>query len=77
MEPGNGELLSFKRFVISPEKEWVIFLHGIGGDNRTFSLQLRNWDKLNFTFPALWCSSIRHEIHALLFSTCSFLHHLF
>ncbi len=41
MKGCSGELLSFKSYEISPEKEWVIFLHGIGGDNRTFSLQLK------------------------------------
>ncbi len=34
-------LLSYKSYVSSPEKSWVIFLHGIGGDSRTFSLQIK------------------------------------
>lgn len=41
MERGRGNLLNFKSYVISPENEWVIFLHGIGGDSRTFTLQLK------------------------------------
>ena len=47
-------LLSYKSYVISPEKEWVIFLHGIGGDRRTFSLQLKAFKPhFNLLFPDL------------------------
>ncbi|MDD3033809.1 MAG: alpha/beta hydrolase [Bacteroidales bacterium] len=34
-------LLSYKNYVISSEKPWVVFIHGIGGDIRTFSLQIK------------------------------------
>jgi pimeloyl-ACP methyl ester carboxylesterase len=47
-------LLSYKSYVISPEREWVIFLHGIGGDRRTFSLQLKAFKPhFNLLFPDL------------------------
>jgi pimeloyl-ACP methyl ester carboxylesterase len=35
------DLLSYKSYVSSPENDWVIFLHGIGGDSRTFSMQIK------------------------------------
>ncbi|KAF5038083.1 hypothetical protein DSECCO2_558000 [anaerobic digester metagenome] len=34
-------LLSYKSYVLSPEKPWVVFLHGIGGDIRTFAFQVK------------------------------------
>jgi len=34
-------LLKYKSYELSPDKEWVIFLHGIGGDIRTFTLQIK------------------------------------
>lgn len=34
-------LLSYKSYVLSPEKPWVVFLHGIGGDIRTFAFQIK------------------------------------
>lgn len=33
--------LSYKSYFLSPEKNWVVFLHGIGGDSRTFCLQVK------------------------------------
>jgi pimeloyl-ACP methyl ester carboxylesterase len=37
----SANLLSYKSYVLSPEKKWVIFLHGIGGDSRTFCMQIK------------------------------------
>jgi pimeloyl-ACP methyl ester carboxylesterase len=34
-------LLSYKKYFSSAEKDWVVFLHGIGGDSRTFCLQIK------------------------------------
>ena len=34
-------LLSCRRYFISDEKPWVIFIHGIGGNSRTFCLQIK------------------------------------
>jgi len=37
----SANLLSYKSYVLSSKKNWVIFLHGIGGDSRTFSMQIK------------------------------------
>lgn len=41
MSQNGASLLVFKSYLLSPEKKWVIFLHGIGGDSRTFCLQVK------------------------------------
>jgi pimeloyl-ACP methyl ester carboxylesterase len=41
MNHSGNSLLVFKSYILSPEKKWVIFLHGIGGDSRTFCLQVK------------------------------------
>jgi len=47
-------LLHHKLYFISEEKEWVIFIHGIGGNSRTFCLQLRAFkNKFNILIPDL------------------------
>lgn len=47
-------LLKFKTYLISPEKPWIVFIHGIGGNSRTFSLQLKGLKKhFNLLFPDL------------------------
>ncbi len=48
------QLLSYKCYRLSDDKEWVVFLHGIGGDSRTFSLQLKAFKPhFNLLFPDL------------------------
>lgn len=48
------ELLSYKSYYTSPDKNWVIFLHGIGGDSRTFSLQIKSFKPyFNLLLPDL------------------------
>ena len=52
--PSNNSLLKFKKYVSSPENDWVVFVHGIGGNSRTFSLQLKALKPhFNLLFPDL------------------------
>lgn len=47
-------LLSYKSYFLSHEKKWVIFLHGIGGDSRTFSMQVKAFKShFNLLLPDL------------------------
>lgn len=52
--PSSSSLLKFKKYVSSPENNWVVFVHGIGGNSRTFSLQLKALKPhFNLLFPDL------------------------
>lgn len=52
-EAGNG-LLNHRLFINQPDKEWVVFIHGIGGDSGTFFAQLKAFkDHFNLLFPDL------------------------
>lgn len=33
--------LKFKKYFNSPDKEWIVFVHGIGGDSGSFKMQVR------------------------------------
>ncbi|MCG6187421.1 alpha/beta fold hydrolase [Maribellus maritimus] len=46
--------MKYKKYFIAPEKDWVVFVHGIGGDSRTFSPQLKAFKPhFNLLFPDL------------------------
>ncbi len=50
----ENNLLSSKIYFLDNTKEWVIFLHGIGGDSRTFSLQIKTFrPHFNLLLPDL------------------------
>jgi pimeloyl-ACP methyl ester carboxylesterase len=52
-ELGN-HLLKYRLFVHHPDKEWVVFIHGIGGDSGTFFAQLKAFkEHFNLLFPDL------------------------
>jgi pimeloyl-ACP methyl ester carboxylesterase len=47
-------LLKHRLYFISNEKDWIIFIHGIGGNSRTFSLQLKAFkNHFNILMPDL------------------------
>ena len=54
MEGSRQNYLGYKKYEISADKNWVIFLHGIGGNARTFSFQLKAFKPhFNLLFPDL------------------------
>jgi len=55
IKDGSGDrLLKYRTFINYPDKEWVIFIHGIGGDSGTFFAQVRAFkEHFNLLFPDL------------------------
>lgn len=49
-----NDLLHHRLYFISNEKDWIVFIHGIGGNSRTFSLQLKAFkNHYNILLPDL------------------------
>ena len=47
-------LLAHRLYFNSPDKAWIIFVHGIGGNSRTFCMQLKAFkDHFNILMPDL------------------------
>lgn len=48
------KLLKYRSYHDFPDKDWVVFVHGIGGDSRTYSLQVKDFrHHFNLLLPDL------------------------
>ena len=62
---GMKNLLSYRRYFNSDEKAWIIFIHGIGGNSRTFCMQLKAFKPhFNILIPELRGHGLSKDIPA-------------